>query len=721
MLTFDTKTKTLTIGELQDFNCKPNPKYKSARNVIIDKKLSKIPSHAFDFDSSYPYLTTVKGDGINTVGEFAFSDCVNLKTIDLPALNKIEDNAFFNTALEKIDFPIVSSIGECAFGDCNKLSSVNLPNLETLGSNAFQRCKELKVVNMPLLEVCNPLTFWKCHQLSTVSIPNLTCIKYRAFSKSGLENATFDKLETIEYEAFSECKNLRAIELPRVTSLGVHAFFKCINLKHLTLTRLKKFTDNYGEEITSCGGSIDYISPFEQSGLKSISLITIHQISIPIFRGCDNLKNVFLPGLENISCCGFFEGLTKLKEVKLPILVSVPENSFKGCTNLETISLPRAQFIKSYAFSGCTSLEKVDAPNVLGIYPYAFKNCAKLKEVTRKTCADEGAFEGCPKMLPKGDTDKSTVLAIDSQKELDAKKWRDDEKSKYTKIIFGEDVISIPEGCFVGFNNLKSVEGENVETVEKSAFSQCSGLESVDFENAVFIKEKSFFNCKNLINVAGKPIKIENEAFSNCNELATINLSKASEVGEKSFENCKTLEYISLSHVAKIGDSAFKNCSGLKKVTFPMKRSFSVGVEAFMDCRSLLSANLSNATKVGDKAFNCTGISRFSTGKCVIGEEAFSNCLNLFSCDCYATNIGKKAFSGCKKLNDIILAKATTIEEGTFEGCSSLSSITANKVKCIKANAFNGCLRVKRAQFSRTLQLDEKAFGNTNICRIIGL
>ena len=104
-------------------------------------------------DGSITELTLGDWDGVEVIGNYAFTECKSLEKIEFPnSLKNIGSWAFSNcSGLINITIPNnVTSIAYRAFEFCTSLTSVTIGNgVLSIGSSAFQGCKELKRVYLP--------------------------------------------------------------------------------------------------------------------------------------------------------------------------------------------------------------------------------------------------------------------------------------------------------------------------------------------------------------------------------------------------------------------------------------------------------------------------------------------------------------------------------------------------------------------------------------------
>ena len=139
---------------------------------------------------------------VETIGEYAFSAC---------------------TYLESVNMPQVVTVGECAFNEWKKgtkLTSLNLPNATTIGDWAFAYSSLLTSVNLPKVVTIGEFAFGFC-DIRTLDLPEVT---------------------TVSGEAFSDNYNLVSCSAPKATTIGYYPWGNCSKFETLTLTAAGDFT-----------------------------------------------------------------------------------------------------------------------------------------------------------------------------------------------------------------------------------------------------------------------------------------------------------------------------------------------------------------------------------------------------------------------------------------------------------------------------------------------
>lgn len=109
-------------------------------------------------------------------------------------------------------------------------------------------------------------------------------------------------------------------------------------------------------------------------------------INEKVFRNCDELTGVVIPGSVKKICDSAFDSCKSLKSVEFSdVGLKIIENSaFYGCTSLVSIEIPEGTTSIGWrAFSGCESLSTVKIPDsVTSIEEVAFENCISLTDLS---------------------------------------------------------------------------------------------------------------------------------------------------------------------------------------------------------------------------------------------------------------------------------------------------------------------------------------------------
>lgn len=115
--------------------------------ALVDKAENMVICHP------RAYTPVVIPEGIESIGNFAYSNCTSFSEITIPdSVTKIGNGAFYYcTALTDVTIPeSVTSIGYEAFMECTALDTINIPeSVTSIGRRAFYRCKALTELTIP--------------------------------------------------------------------------------------------------------------------------------------------------------------------------------------------------------------------------------------------------------------------------------------------------------------------------------------------------------------------------------------------------------------------------------------------------------------------------------------------------------------------------------------------------------------------------------------------
>lgn len=431
--------------------------------------------------------------GVTAIGDRAFYDCINLKSIIIPeGVTVIGESAFYNCInLENIIIPeTVKKIDIYAFHNCEKIKDIKLPdNLEIIHTGAFNNCSSLKSIEIPkAVDAVYPEVFLDCNSLEEVSfLGNIIEINKSAFE--GCEKLKTIKLpeslERIDERAFNNCSSLSDINIPDgIKAVEEDAFSGTYILK-------KTDIDEYG---CAYMGKVLIYSKEEKEYIKIKDSTKV--IADDVFDNYENLKQVEFPdSLERIGS-NSFRSCKSLEEISIPEGVkSIGESAFMY-SGLKKVDLPDTVVdIDDYAFMECIHLSEINLPkNIENIGHWCFSNTDYLLDM-------ESDEYGCKYVgdILLGYTDKGVkrIKIRDGTRLIAAGAFEDSEFIEGVYIpnsveIMGGDVFY---NCFA----LKEVffqEGSRLSELKPVTFGQCISLEEIELpENLKKIQDHVFINC----------------------------------------------------------------------------------------------------------------------------------------------------------------------------------------------------------------------------------
>ncbi len=237
-------------------------------------------------------------EGVTSIGEFAFRNCVNLTEVSIAE------------SVERID--------GYAFEGCSSVTEMTIPDRVTsLGDFCFNYCSGMKT-----LRIGSGLEDLDYHHLQNCSaLENFFVSKDNAFF-SDIDGVMFNKDRTklrwyplgrrgsytipegtviVAMRAFRECKGLTSVTIPdTVTALNAMAFERCTNLAEAVLP----------DSLVSIGEFC-----FRESGLTSVDIPdSVKELGSSCFSECPALRKAVVgTGITEMKGC--FISCTALKQV----------------------------------------------------------------------------------------------------------------------------------------------------------------------------------------------------------------------------------------------------------------------------------------------------------------------------------------------------------------------------------------------------------------------
>lgn len=124
-----------------------------------------------------------------------------------------------------------------------------------------------------------------------------------------------------------------------------------------------------------------------------------------------------------------------------------------------------------------------------------------------------------------------------------------------------------------------------------------------------------------------------------------------------------------------------------------------------------------NVTEIGQKAFyGCKKLISVTFGKRVksVGDRAFDGCEQLQEITSDSlVDIGACAFEGCGSLSRVELNNVSSVQDGAFKNCSVLADCEINMVSFIGKNSFDNCRSLEAIHLPESLiSIGDEAFNN---------
>jgi hypothetical protein len=684
-ITWEYNDGTLTLsgtGEMEYGT--PWSAYKDdIKTIVINSGITNIGWYAF---YGLPVVSVSLPDGLKTIGNGAFKNCVNLKSIVIP------------NSVEAID----SDIEDGTFSGCTALESVTLPsNLKSIQGGTFQFCTSLKELVIPASVTYIGWSACWCSNLAKVTC--LAATPPELFEPMDPGEDSFSKVPgalllvpdgTVDaYKA-----SLWAAYFAEIKVIGMDKPDETKEIDGVTY-------DRYGDKwqlIKAGDKAAETLDIPEKIDGKPVT-----DIKALAFSGNKSVRKVTVPASITILAPNAFKDAEGLETVILPEdMTGIGYNAFYNCTALKNVTLPEGlTAIGNYAFYGCKALTGITFPSTLErIYDYAFTGCTALKTVTCLATTPPSFYSEL--MEPEFfEVVKDAVLYVPTGCMDIYSDWMKSSWPDYFSDI--REIAGSKEHVYQGVTYISSSDHWTVAKISDDAPSTLELLTEIG----------------NLpVTVIGNKAMQFNESVKNLTVPSSITA-----IGTDAFDG-SVLTYLTWN-VKKISTSGlFKNCDKLYSVVI------GPDVEEIPDYFCSGSSSLGNLTttfatslkKIGFSAFHATGLTDLDLGYCdgvEIDQYAFEQCEDLQTVFLEGKNgkkgvtkVGAYAFNRCDALWMLTLADNTESIGNYAFSQTVLESVILNGVKSIGKHGFShiyGGLSVTIK--GRVPEIDDETFQETPV------
>ena len=263
----------------------------------------------------YGIKTVTIGDGITSIGDYAFVYCSGMTELTLPSS--------------------VTSIGNVAFSKCSGLTELTLPSsVKSIGQSAFFNCSGLsKITSLAgIPPMCGRGVFDGVNKTNCeLIVPKGSVAAYKqAYGWNGFSNISGGA-------APGRC--------------GDSITWALDDSGNLTLSGSGEMWDYNENDL-----------PFRSLRIKTVTIGDgITRIGDSAFQGCSGLTKLTLPNSVTSIGESAFRGCRGLTELTLPnSITSIGDYAFYSCRGLTELTLSNSlTSIGKYAFKGCIGLEKI--------------------------------------------------------------------------------------------------------------------------------------------------------------------------------------------------------------------------------------------------------------------------------------------------------------------------------------------------------------------------
>lgn len=681
----------------------------SALTFAENSKCQSIGDNAL---SSLGIETLTLPDGLLTIGNYAISNCYNLKQLIVPdSVIYIGEQAFANNySLIQIEIPSHAQTGDGILSGISP-ETLSIPAEMFDQIAGYDSLRELTIksgdltadfsslINLQKLFILQDVTNFSAN-LS--ALPNLEIYfdarEYTAAGYPGggavvtvgphvsrIEDFLFatETLQKVFFEEGSIC-----------TYIGSSAFAGSA----LSYIELPASLQSIGVGAIGSGGSApDIFYQGDVAGWCAIQdLGNLHVYGsgngFALHIGGKPVENLTIPASVSKVADSAFRNIPSLVSVEFAADTQIGANAFENCAALERVS-GKIRSVGEYAFYNCTALRSADlrgnAATEIGANAFLF--CTALASLTLPdslTSIGDYAFSDCSALA-------SLALPV-SLTSVGSGAFRN--CAALTSLTIPENILSIGTYAFSGMVKLTQLNFNAVNCADLS--SDNAVFENIGAESAgvaVTIgadveRVPSYMFCPSgSWNGQGEPVNITSVSFAEN--------SACRSVGEQAFAYCRATEIFLPQTVESVQHRIFIGCAELEKVSLPDMEyvdeytahdaAFYFGADL---PQTLEEVRVTGGTHLTEGALAETGVRivYLAEGITELRAEAFLNCSSLEQVTAgQIRTVGDLAFGNCSSLHTFDTSACTAIGEQAFLNCGALRSFDLHSLLSAGSQAFN--------------------------------
>lgn len=509
-------------------------------------------------------------DDVRVISKQAFED-VCVKEVILPTgLESIEDEAFKNSTLRKID----------------------LTNVKAMGDRVFE-FSELREVTYSKHLTYVPEMCFKNSKLAAFKIPKqVTALKTGCFENTNLKTINLSGIITLDNGIFFNCLSLREIILPEtITEIPDNFCLRCQCLEKIDLSHVKAIGTNAFSGCSNLNtGSLSakiYQYAFEGTAIRHLEIKDISKIHEGAYRCCDKLESVTISG----------NGI-------------IPSELFAECSRLKNVTINEGITIIGESAFRETVIKKLVLPStVIAVNDNAFAYCEQLE----KAVLDERLDSiGCQAFM---NTTSLSGISIPDKVEYIGSKCFSYSGVKNVKLPKNDFFTVIYDKTFFECANLEEVIlPDSIYKICSYAFANCKSLHHINLDNIKLLYDKTFAGTAlEKITLAAR--KIGSWAFAQCKNLREADLSDITDrqINSHLFFECTNLAKISLpKEQIRIFDSNCFYHTALEEIVFDAKEVIvRQGAFGLTNMKKVVIGKTCNSIQIHDYAFHQADVEEF--------------------------------------------------------------------------------------------------------------